>query len=108
MGYEFQGQGHLMEDGDVTTRYMEYFIRTAREKLERFALATAQKNINLEVLEAVCVPLPPHAEQHRIVAEVDRRLSLLRETEALVDANLQRADRLRQSILSTALSGGLG
>ncbi len=54
------------------------------------------------------ISLPPEVEQHRIVAEVDRRLSLLRETEAQVNANHQRADRLRQSILSTAFSGGLG
>jgi len=53
---------------------------------------------------AVCVPLPPMAEQNRIVAEVDRRLTLLHETEAQVDANLQRAGRLRQSILQRAFS----
>jgi len=53
------------------------------------------------------VPLPPIDEQHRIVAEVDRRLSLLSETEAQVNANLLRADRLRQSILSSAFNGKL-
>ncbi|MDP2199586.1 MAG: restriction endonuclease subunit S, partial [Sulfurimicrobium sp.] len=99
--------GFLMEASEITTRYVEYFIRTAREKLERFAPATAQKNINLEVLEAVCVPLPPLSEQHRIVAEVDRRLSILSETEAQVETNLRRAERLRQSILSRAFSGDL-
>ena len=69
-----------------------------------FAPATAQKNINLEVLEAVAVPLPPLPEQHRIVAEVDRLLSIARETEAEVDANLKRAQGLRQAILSKAFS----
>ena len=53
------------------------------------------------------IPLAPLAEQHRIAAEVDRRLSLLRETEAQVDANLQRAERLRQAILNRAFAGGL-
>jgi type I restriction enzyme S subunit len=53
------------------------------------------------------ISLPPEVEQHRIVAEVDRRLSLLRETEAQVDVNLQRAERLRQSILSRAFAGSL-
>lgn len=51
--------------------------------------------------------LPPLAEQHRIVAEVDRRLSVIKETEAQVDANLQRAERLRQSILTGAFSDGV-
>ncbi len=53
------------------------------------------------------VPIPPLPEQHRIVAEVDRRLSLLRETEAQVDANLQRAERLREAILHAAFAGGM-
>lgn len=65
------------------------------------------QHIHLEDLRADCIPVPPLAEQHRIVAEVDRRLSLLRETEAQVDANLQRAERLRQSLLSRAFTGGL-
>jgi type I restriction enzyme, S subunit len=52
-------------------------------------------------------PLPPLAEQVRIVAEVERRLSVVRELEAVVSANLQRAARLRQSILQKAFTGKL-
>ncbi len=48
------------------------------------------------------VPVPPMPDQERIVAEVDRRLSLAREVGAEVDANLKRAERLRQSILAAA------
>lgn len=64
-----------------------------------------QANVNGTKLQALAVPLSPEAEQHRIAAEIDRRLSLLRETEAQVDANRQRAERLRQSILSRVFSG---
>ena len=53
------------------------------------------------------VPLPPNSEQLRIIDEVDRRLSLVREDETQVDANFQRAERLRQSILLAAFSGTL-
>jgi len=48
------------------------------------------------------IPVPPVPEQRRIVAEVDRRLSIVREVEAEVDANLKRALALRQAILAKA------
>ena len=53
------------------------------------------------------MPLPPLAEQHRIVAEVERRLSVVAEVAAAVAANLRRAERLRQTILHQAFAGGL-
>ncbi len=53
------------------------------------------------------VPLPPVNEQRRIVKEVERCLSIIREAEAQIEANLKRAERLRQSILSRAFCGGL-
>jgi type I restriction enzyme S subunit len=96
--------GFVSEHGYPTTEYVEFFIRTARAGLDRFASATAQKNINLEVLESVAVPTPPLAEQQRIVAEVDRRLSLVRGVESEVDANLNRAQALRQATLHKAFA----
>jgi type I restriction enzyme S subunit len=99
--------GFTHDGNPVTTRYVEFFIRTAKEKLAQFAPATAQKNINLDVLQKVAIPLPPLAEQARIVAEVERRLSVVEELEAVVSANLQRAVRLRQSVLRKAFTGEL-
>lgn len=39
--------------------------------------------------------------------EVERRLSRVEELESVVSANLQRASRLRQSILQKAFTGNL-
>ena len=63
------------------------------------------QHIHLEDLRADCIPLPPSPEQQRIVAEVDRRLSLVRGVESEVNANLKRAERLRQCVLKTAFDG---
>jgi len=46
-------------------------------------------------------------EQHRIVAEVERRLPVVAEVEASIDADLARAARLRQAILREAFAGRL-
>ena len=51
------------------------------------------------------IPLPPVSEQGRIVAEVERRLSVIDELEMQVEANLKRAERLRQAILKRAFEG---
>ncbi len=53
------------------------------------------------------IPLPPSAEQHRIVAEVERRLSVAQELDMKVEVALHRAERLRQSILKSAFEGRL-
>lgn len=70
-------------------------------------ITTNIAHLSVGRLATVEFPLPPLAEQQRIVAEVDRRLSLVRETEAQVEANLKRAERLRQSVLQKAFSGEL-
>ena len=66
-----------------------------------------QANVNGTKLGGMPIPLPPLAEQCRIVAEVERRLSVIRQAEATVEASLARAERLRQSILKQAFSGKL-
>lgn len=82
--------------------------RVVRSQIEARVKTTAGiYKISQPQVEAIVVPLPPLAEQARIVAEVERRLSVVAELEAVVAANLQRAARLRQSILQRAFAGML-
>jgi type I restriction enzyme, S subunit len=99
--------GFLFESDQITVRFIDFFLRTAKDEISRFAPATAQKNINLEILSRVAVPLPPMAEQCRIVAEVECRFSVIDELETTVEANLKRAARLSQAILKYAFEGKL-
>ena len=76
------------------------------------ALGRASRGVGIHHLGAErssswAVALPPVAEQQRIVAEVERRLSVVQQAEATVEASLARAERLRQSILKQAFSGRL-
>jgi type I restriction enzyme S subunit len=91
--------------GWVAAIWDSSFLRTWIER--RAATSAGQHNISMSVLSTLPVPLPPLAEQERIVAEVERRLSVIEELAALVAANLQRATRLRQSLLHSAFSGFL-
>ncbi len=51
--------------------------------------------------------LPPVTEQEQIISELERHLSVADAAEATLDAELARAERLRQSILKHAFSGKL-
>ena len=83
-------------------------VGISREFLSRRVRTTAgQSGISGTDLKAMPIPLPPLAEQRRIVAEVERRLSVAQQAEATVEASLARAERLRQSILKQAFSGRL-
>jgi len=93
----------------LSSEYTYYYTVSpfGRKQIIDNASATTLPILNKSKFESLVIPLPPAEEQHRIVTEVERRLSILRETEAQVEANLQRAERLRQAILAKAFSGQL-
>lgn len=50
------------------------------------------------------IPVPPLEVQRILIDEVDRRLSIVRGVEAQVEANLKRAQALRQAVLAKAFA----
>jgi len=88
-------------------KFISFLVMQISAKVLKNAYGAAQPNISPSEIEEMPVPLPPLAEQTRIVAEVERRLSVVEEMEAVVRASLQRAVRLRQSILQKAFKGQL-
>jgi type I restriction enzyme S subunit len=84
----------------ANTAGQEYFQNEGKQ-------TTNLASINMTKLAAFPVPVPPPAEQKRIVPEVERRLSLLDAMGSSVEHGLQRAERLRQSILKRAFEGRL-
>jgi type I restriction enzyme S subunit len=71
---------------------------------QQYTHGVGNQDLGLTRMVWITMPLPPLAEQHRIVAEVDRRLSIVREVESEVDANLKRAETLRQAVLARAFA----
>jgi type I restriction enzyme S subunit len=62
--------GFVPEDAMGNVDYFLLFVETARADLLAFAPATAQKNINLEILSSLLIPVPPLNELTRIVTRV--------------------------------------
>ncbi len=94
----------------VLPKYLMHYFNsdTARRFATGAAFGTTRLRLTLPIFREMPVPLPPLAEQERIVAEVERRLSVIEELDSVVTLNLQRAKILRQSILHRAFSGKLG
>ena len=90
------------------SRYFEYFMRTAKTNLLVFAPSTAQKNINLGILETLLIPLPPLAEQQLIVAKVDELMAFCDRLEVDLGAADTTRHRLLESLLQDALEPAAG
>ncbi len=96
----------LITHDSISARFFEYFIRTAKGDLHEFAPSTAQKNINLGILTEVLIPLPPLAEQHRIVARVDELMALCDRLETSLTTSDNTRSRLLGALLIEALEPG--
>jgi type I restriction enzyme, S subunit len=95
----------LLASKRIQPRYLFHFLCT--QNLDDLARATTVPSIRKGDVEGIELRLPSLDEQARIVAEVERRLSVVEKLEAVVNANLQRATHLRQSILQKAFTGHL-
>ncbi|MCA9997326.1 MAG: restriction endonuclease subunit S [Anaerolineales bacterium] len=85
-----------------------HFLKDAQTgRLGEIAKGVGIHHLGANRLAEMPVAIPPLAEQERIVAEVERRLSVVAATEQTITANLARAERLRQSILHRAFTGQL-
>jgi type I restriction enzyme S subunit len=94
---------------ELSPKLVSWYANTFGQKFffDEGKHTTNLASISMTKLKGLPVPIPPPAEQKRIVAEVERRLSVVEELETVVSANLQRATRLRQSVLLKAFTGGL-
>ena len=100
-------RGRVVADSLVSPGYVALAatVGISRKHIDELIKTTAgQQGISGGEIKRMPIPLPPFLEQQRIIAEVDRRLSIVREVEAEVVANLKRAQALRQSVLSRAFA----
>ena len=93
----------FVPSADTTTEYVQFLLTQLRSVLEAGATQVAQKNINLKMLRALVVPVPPIDLQNRFSIHV-RKQYACRATQALIHEKL---DRLFASVTSRAFTGDL-
>lgn len=93
----------------IDKKYLQLFLDShlALNQGLKEAKSIGVPDLGLGAIKQFQIPLPPLAEQARIVEEVERRLSVVAALEQTMTATLQRAARLRQSVLRKAFRGEL-
>jgi type I restriction enzyme, S subunit len=99
--------GFLADDGRVSPSYVEFFMRTARDELAAFAPATAQKNINLEILSQVRLPVAPYEEQKEVVRLIETAFTWIDRVASENTSARNLIDHLDEAILAKAFRGEL-
>lgn len=106
-------QNHVFRARVLTTavqpKYLSFYGNSAGQTYftAQGRQTTNLASINLTKLGALPVPLPPAAEQLRIVQEVKRLLEEADVVEGATNAGLRRAGRLHQSLRKRAFEGQL-
>ena len=88
-------------------KFIKWVIDTIKNDLENYAPATAQKNINLGILNEVVFKCPSIEEQHEIVRRVEKLFALADSLEAKYNKAMERVEKLEQALLAKAFRGEL-
>jgi type I restriction enzyme, S subunit len=99
--------GLVCSENIILNKYANYFLISHKSNLEKLAPATAQKNINVEILEKINIPLPPLFDQQHIIDVLESRLTVCDKLEQTISDSLSQSESLRQSILKKAFEGKL-
>jgi type I restriction enzyme, S subunit len=93
--------------GEILSDYVYYYLAGQYEVTRRVGSGNNQPALNKRRVERLALPLPPVAEQARIVEQLHHRLSYAASLGDSAENDIRRSTRLRQSILKRAFEGKL-
>jgi type I restriction enzyme S subunit len=95
----------------VPKQWVLHWLRSrfGRSEIERLSTGNqnSMRNIGQDRIKSIRIALPPLSETERIIAELERRFSVVDGIQAQIDLDLKRAQSLKQSILMRAFEGKL-
>ena len=92
-----------------TSEYLLHLLKSSyfKGQCDEFATGTAQKTVGLETLRSFLLPIPPFAEQQRIVIEIEKWFSLIELIEGGKDDLQTTIKQAKSKILDLAIHGKL-
>ena len=61
--------------------YLYWLLKSKTDSFRKIDQGAAQPNLNTDLIKSILIPLPPLAEQHRIVAEIEKWFALIDQIE---------------------------
>ena len=102
-----QGFKSFVPSSALDSDFLYWFLRFSTPRIRKLGSGTTFPELSKTTAREIPIPVPPLADQRRIVAEVERRLSLVDALAAATTAALKRSTALRRSILERAFTGQL-
>jgi type I restriction enzyme S subunit len=102
-----QGFKSIVPNNAIDNIYLYYFLNSAKKQAEELASGTTFKEISLTNFSSLKIPLPPLAEQHRIVAKIEELFSDLDKGIETLKTAHQQLKIYRQAVLKYAFEGKL-
>lgn len=101
--------GVIRSNSSIYPTYLGFYVQSdiVRHIWRELAAGTNINNLKRDHIDSTIVPLPPMAEQKRIIAAIEEHFSRIDTAKALLERCLQRCGVLRRSVLAAAFSGRL-
>lgn len=88
-------------DADLSRRYLHDYLQAQTAAIKASGHGVSMTHMTKEKMEQLPVPLPPLAEQHRIVAKVDQLMTLCDQLEQQIDAASTKQRELLDAVMSS-------
>ncbi len=101
-----QGCRGLIPGDDLLAKYLFFFLVANVELLNELGTGTTFKELSAGALAAVVIPVPPLAEQERIVAILDEAFEAIATATSNAEKNLANARELFRRLVEAVFSSG--
>jgi type I restriction enzyme, S subunit len=101
--YWVNNHAHILKFTSLTTqRFVELYLESI--PLDEYITGAAQPKLNQKALNSIPIPVPPLADQQRIVALLDEALESIATVRANAEKNIQNARALFESHIQSAFT----
>ena len=87
--------------------HVKTFFLDAYEAMRKQASGGVQPNLNLQIIKALCIPLPPLSEQVEVQVRLDEQLASYRRLKDSTSAAIAQSVAQRKNLLKAAFAGQL-